>query len=71
MQISMAGQQSPADHNHLKILLVAFIIIDDPVQETKAKPLNLDSLVRYGSAITSLSIALGLNACGFDPDGPC
>ena len=30
----------------------------------------LDSLVHYDSAIASLSIALGTDASGFDPDGP-
>src|SRR5256886_2274249 len=35
--------------------------------ETRAR---LDGLVHYDSAIASLSIALGHDASGFDPDGP-
>ncbi len=32
--------------------------------------MRLDSLVNYDSAIASLSISLGHDASGFDPDGP-
>ncbi|KAM5350680.1 hypothetical protein ACJ41O_007185 [Fusarium nematophilum] len=56
--------------DHLKILPAALIIIGDTVEDAKAKRLNLDSLVHYDSAIASLSIALGTDASGFDPDGP-
>ena len=58
------------DRNHIKILPAALIIIGDTVEEAKAKRLELDSLVHYDSAISSLSIALGTDASGFDPDGP-
>ena len=58
------------DRNHLKILPAAFIVIGDTVGEAKAKRARLDSLVHYDSAIASLSIALGHDASGFDPDGP-
>jgi FMN-dependent oxidoreductase (nitrilotriacetate monooxygenase family) len=58
------------DRNHLKILPAAFIVIGDTVQEAREKRLKLDSLVHYDSAIASLSIALGAEASGFDPDGP-
>jgi FMN-dependent oxidoreductase (nitrilotriacetate monooxygenase family) len=58
------------DRNHLKILPAALIIIGDTVEEAKAKRLKLDSLVHYDSAIASLSVALGTDASGSDPDGP-
>ncbi|KAF4970398.1 hypothetical protein FSARC_2560 [Fusarium sarcochroum] len=56
--------------NHLKILPAALIIVGDTVEEAKAKRLELDSFVHYDSAIASLSVALGTDASGFDPDGP-
>ncbi|ACM27496.1 LLM class flavin-dependent oxidoreductase [Agrobacterium sp. SHOUNA12C] len=56
--------------DHLKILPAAFIVVGDTVEEAKAKRAKLDSLVHYDSAIASLSISLGHDASGFDPDGP-
>jgi FMN-dependent oxidoreductase (nitrilotriacetate monooxygenase family) len=58
------------DRNHIKILPAALIIIGDSVEEAKAKRLKLDSLVHYESAIASLSVALGTDASGFNPDAP-
>jgi alkanesulfonate monooxygenase len=58
------------DPDHLKILPAAFVVIGDTVEEARAKRARLDSLVYYESAIASLSIALGHDASGFDPDGP-
>ncbi|MDP9809191.1 alkanesulfonate monooxygenase [Rhizobium tibeticum] len=58
------------DPHNLKILPAAFIVIGDSVEEARAKRARLDSLVHYDSAIASLSIALGHDASGFDPDGP-
>uniref|UniRef100_UPI003100D9DC LLM class flavin-dependent oxidoreductase n=1 Tax=Neorhizobium sp. EC2-8 TaxID=3129230 RepID=UPI003100D9DC len=55
---------------HLKILPAAFIVVGDTIEEAKAKRAALDSLVHYDSAIASLSIALGHDASGFNPDGP-
>lgn len=55
---------------HLKILPAALVVIGDTVEDAKAKRAMLDSLVHYESAIASLSIALGHDAAGFDPDGP-
>ncbi|MBB3976671.1 alkanesulfonate monooxygenase [Rhizobium azooxidifex] len=54
----------------LKILPAAFVVIGDTVEEARARRLRLDSLVHYDSAIASLSIALGHDASGFDPDAP-
>jgi FMN-dependent oxidoreductase (nitrilotriacetate monooxygenase family) len=54
----------------LKILPGAFVVVADTVDEARAKRAKLDSLVHYDSAIASLSIALGHDASGFNPDGP-
>lgn len=56
------------DRDHLKILPGAFVVVGDTVEEARAKRATLDSLVHYESAIASLSIALGTDASGFDPD---
>ncbi|KAK3369356.1 alkanesulfonate monooxygenase [Lasiosphaeria ovina] len=55
---------------HLKILPAAFIVVGDSAEDARAKRLKLDSLVHYDSAIASLSVALGSDATGFDPDAP-
>lgn len=52
------------------ILPGAFVIVGETIAEAKAKRAALDSLVYSESAIASLSIALGLDASGFDPDAP-
>ncbi|MGH6860384.1 MAG: LLM class flavin-dependent oxidoreductase [Phyllobacterium sp.] len=52
----------------LKILPAAFIVIGDTIEEAKEKRAKLDSLVHYDSAIASLSIALGHDVSGLDPD---
>ncbi|MCL4068806.1 LLM class flavin-dependent oxidoreductase [Pseudomonas sp. GX19020] len=54
----------------LVILPGAFVIVGETIAEAKAKRAALDSLVYYESAIASLSIALGFDASGFDPDAP-
>ncbi len=56
--------------DHLKILPAAFVVLGDSIEEARAKRAKLDSLVHYDSGIASLSIALGHDAAGFDPDGP-
>ncbi|KAJ9293251.1 hypothetical protein DTO271G3_7974 [Paecilomyces variotii] len=58
------------DPNHLKILPAALIVIGDTVEEAKEKRLQVDSRVHYDSAIASLSVVLGTDASGLDPDGP-
>jgi FMN-dependent oxidoreductase (nitrilotriacetate monooxygenase family) len=55
---------------HLKVLPGAFVVVGETAAEAKEKRALLDSLVHYDSAIASLSIALGHDAAGFDPDGP-
>lgn len=56
--------------DHIKILPAALIILGDTLQDARAKRLKLDSLVHYDSAIASLSIALGSDVSGLDPDAP-
>src|SRR2546430_16464848 len=54
---------------HLKILPGAFVVVGDSTDEAKEKRALLDSRVHYDSAIASLSVILGTDASGFDPDG--
>src|SRR3989440_13050317 len=54
---------------HLKILPGAFVVVGDSIDEAKEKRALLDSRVHYDSAIASLSVILGTDASGFDPDG--
>jgi len=56
--------------DHIKILPGALVVVGDTVEAAKEKRAKLDSLVHYDSAIGSLSIALGVDARAFDPDGP-
>lgn len=58
------------DRDHLKILPAAFVVVGDSLEQAREIRLRLDSGVHYDSAIASLSIALGVDAAKFDPDGP-
>ncbi|MEX3940123.1 LLM class flavin-dependent oxidoreductase [Paraburkholderia sp. BR10937] len=58
------------DPDHLKILPGAFVVVGDSLEEAREKRERLDSFVHYDSGIASLSIALGHDVSGFDPDGP-
>jgi alkanesulfonate monooxygenase len=64
------AERAGRDPDHLKILPGALVIVGDTVEEARARRARLDSLVHYDSAIASLSIALGHDASGFNPDGP-
>jgi alkanesulfonate monooxygenase len=57
------------DPDHLKILPGAFVVVGDTVEEAKRKRALLDSGVHYDSAIASLSIAVGHDVSGYDPEG--
>ena len=57
------------DRNNLKILPGAFVVVGDSVEEAKEKRALLDGKVHYESSIASLSVILGTDASGFDPDG--
>ena len=65
-RMAVAGRQP----DHMKILPACMVVIGDSLDEAKQKRARLDSLVHYESAIASLSIALGYDASGFDPDAP-
>jgi FMN-dependent oxidoreductase (nitrilotriacetate monooxygenase family) len=54
----------------MKILPGALVIVGDTVTEAREKRARLDGLVHFDSALASLSIALGVDASKFDPDGP-
>ena len=58
------------DPDHMTIMPGCLVVIGDSVEEAREKRALLDSKVHYDSAIASLSIALGCDASGFDPDGP-
>jgi FMN-dependent oxidoreductase (nitrilotriacetate monooxygenase family) len=55
---------------HLKILPACFVVAGETLEEAREKRALLDRLVHYDSGIASLSVALGHDASGFDPDGP-
>ena len=57
------------DPDHMTIMPGCLVVIGASVEEAREKRALLDSKVHYDSAIASLSIALGCNASGFDPDG--
>ncbi len=56
--------------DHLKILPGAFVVVGESAAHAEDKLAVLDSRVHHDSNIASLSIALGHDASGFDPDGP-
>jgi len=58
------------DPQLLKVLPGALVIVGKSIEEAREKRATLDSLVNYDSAIASLSVSLGTDASGFDPDGP-
>jgi FMN-dependent oxidoreductase (nitrilotriacetate monooxygenase family) len=56
--------------DHMKILPGAFVVVGETVAEARKKRALLDSLVHIDSSIASLSIALGFDVSGLDPEGP-
>jgi len=64
------AEKAGRDPESLKILPGAFVVVGDSDDEAREKRLKLDGLVHYESAIASLSIALGVDASKFDPEGP-
>lgn len=54
----------------LKILPGAMVFVGETAEEARAIRARLDALVHADSAIAALSIALGVDASAFDPDGP-
>ena len=68
--VKARAERAGRSRDHIKILPGAFVIVGDTVDEARAKRATLDSLVYYESGIASLSIAIGHDASGFDPDAP-
>jgi alkanesulfonate monooxygenase len=68
--IASRVQAAGRNPDHLKILPGALVVVGDSIDEAKEKRALLDSLVNYDSAMAALSIALGTDASGFDPDAP-
>ena len=58
------------ERDHMKILPAAFVVVGDTLEEALETRARLDTFVHYESGIASLSIALGHDVSGFDPDGP-
>jgi FMN-dependent oxidoreductase (nitrilotriacetate monooxygenase family) len=56
--------------DHMKILPAAFVVVGDTLDEAQEIRARLDTFVHYESGIASLSIALGHDVSGLDPDGP-
>jgi FMN-dependent oxidoreductase (nitrilotriacetate monooxygenase family) len=55
---------------HLKVLPGALVVVGDSLEEAREKRAVLDSLVHYDSAVASLSVSLGTDVSGFDPEAP-
>jgi FMN-dependent oxidoreductase (nitrilotriacetate monooxygenase family) len=63
-------EKAGRSHDEMKIMPACFVVVGDTVEEAREKRARLDGLVDYANAIASLSIALGHDASGFDPDAP-
>ncbi|MFG1212464.1 LLM class flavin-dependent oxidoreductase [Xanthobacter flavus] len=63
-------EKAGRSRDHLKILPGALVVVGDSLDEAREIRARLDGLVHEASAIAALSIALGVDASGFDPDGP-
>ncbi len=58
------------DPAHMKILPACLVIVGATRDEARAQKEQLDSLVHPDSGVANLSIRLGVDASGFDLDGP-
>ncbi len=68
--VKRRAESAGRSRDHLKIMPACLVVLGDSAEEARAKRARLDGLVHYANAIASLSIALGHDASGFDPDGP-
>ena len=57
------------DPDSMKIMPACFVVVGDTLAEARAKRAAIDSLVYLESGMAALSIALGHDASGLDPDG--
>ncbi|WP_431283645.1 LLM class flavin-dependent oxidoreductase [Humitalea sp. 24SJ18S-53] len=58
------------DPDGIKIMPGCLVVVGETLDEARAKRALLDSLVHEDSAMGSLTVALGVDARQFDPDGP-
>jgi FMN-dependent oxidoreductase (nitrilotriacetate monooxygenase family) len=65
-RLSQAGRQPDS----CKIFLGTLVVVGDTLDEAQEKRALMDQLVHFESGIDSLSVALGKDISGFDPDGP-
>ena len=65
-----AWQSLDARPTRSKFCPGAFVVVGETVADAREKRKRLDSLVHFDSSIASLSVALGVDASRFDPDGP-
>jgi FMN-dependent oxidoreductase (nitrilotriacetate monooxygenase family) len=63
-------EKADRSRHDMKIMPACFVVVGDTVEQAREKRARLDSLVDYANAVASLSIALGHDASGFDPDQP-
>jgi FMN-dependent oxidoreductase (nitrilotriacetate monooxygenase family) len=63
-------EKAGRSRDEMKIMPACFVVVGDTMEEAREKRARLDGLVDYANAIASLSIALGHDASGFDPDAP-
>src|SRR5215217_1670696 len=63
-------EKAGRSRDDMKIMPACFVVVGETKTEAHEKRARLDSLVDYANAIGSLSIALGHDASGFDPDQP-
>jgi FMN-dependent oxidoreductase (nitrilotriacetate monooxygenase family) len=68
--VKQRAQKAGRRPEHLKVLPGALVVVGDTIEDARKKRARLDSLVHYDSAIASLSVALGTDVSGFDPEGP-
>ncbi|MGA7486061.1 MAG: LLM class flavin-dependent oxidoreductase [Xanthobacteraceae bacterium] len=68
--VKRRAESAGRSRDYLKIMPACLVVLGDSVEEARAKRARLDGLVHYANVIASLSIALGHDASGFDPDGP-
>jgi len=68
--VKARARRTGRDPDHLKILPGAFVVVGESESDAAEKRARLDALVSYENAIAQLSISLGHDARGFDPDAP-
>ncbi len=70
LDVKGRAERAGRSREGIKILPGALVLVADSLEEARDRRARLDALVNYESSIASLSVALGVEASGFDPDGP-